>query len=50
MLPEALSTKLLDMLEAHAQLRAYNKRVGLSQAIPQPDGLVLLLCGPSGAG
>ena len=49
-LPEALSTKLLDMLEAHAQLRAYNKRVGLSQAIPQPDGLVLLLCGPSGAG
>ena len=24
--------------------------MGLSQAIPQPDGLVLLLCGPSGAG
>ena len=35
---------------ARAQLRAYNKRVGLSKAIPQPDGLVLLLCGPSGAG
>ena len=49
-LPDALSTKLLLMLEAHAQLRAYNKRVGLSKAIPQPDGLVLLLCGPSGAG
>ena len=49
-LPEALSSKLLHMLEAHAQLRAYNKRVGLSKAIPQPDGLVLLLCGPSGAG
>ena len=49
-LPEAVRERLIGLLAAHEALRAYARRVGLASAIPQPEGLVLLLCGPSGSG
>ena len=49
-LPDAVSSKLLRMLEGHAKLKAYTQKVNLGRSIPLPNGLVLLLCGPSGSG